>query len=82
MSIITRLFARLRRPRVCRHVFSGAQMGERNEQGILAWPCCRCGQLFHFEYGVQAGRHGVITGPWGSRDGFTPCFYPHPRNFP
>ncbi|WP_429123247.1 hypothetical protein [Aeromonas veronii] len=81
--MIRRLIATLRRARPCRHVFVGAQMGRRDEGGILAWPCCRCGQVFHFEYGLQAGRYGVITGPWGAWDkSGIPCFYPHPRNFP
>jgi len=68
--MIRRLIATLRRARPCRHVFVGAQMGRRDERGILAWPCCRCGKEFHFEYGLQAGRYGVITPG-------RPCWYDH-----
>lgn len=79
--MLRRLLGLIRPARPCRHVFSGAQMGQRDERGILAWPCCRCGQVFSVEYGLQVGRYGVITGPWGAWDkSGIPCFYPHPRN--
>lgn len=67
-----------RRERKCAHVFSGGQMGQRDETGHLDWPCCRCGKLYRFEYGLQAGSIGIITGPWfrARGAGVTPCFYP------
>lgn len=72
-----------RRERKCAHVFSGGHMGQRDETGQLDWPCCRCGKVYRFEYGLQAGGVGIITGPWfrARGAGITPCFYP-PRPSP
>jgi hypothetical protein len=52
--------------RFCSHVFRGPDMGHRNEQGVLAWPCSKCGKVYEFEYGLQAQDHGQILGPWGT----------------
>jgi len=52
-----------RRPR-CQHLFIGLHMGHRGPDGKLDWRCARCGEVFRFEYGLQAGEVGTIAGPW------------------
>lgn len=50
----------------CRHVFRGVDMGPRDADGLLVWPCNKCGKEHRMEYGLLAP--GEITGPWGVRD--------------
>lgn len=50
----------------CKHVFRGVDMGPRAADGLLVWPCSKCGKEHRMEYGLLAP--GEITGPWGVRD--------------
>ena len=47
----------------CAHVFRGIDMQPRDSDGLLPWPCSKCGKVFRMEYGLLAP--GEITGPWG-----------------
>jgi len=55
--------------RKCRHIFSGKDLGVRDETGRLDWPCCKCGKVYRFKYGLQASDYGKIIGPWGTHKG-------------
>lgn len=60
-------FIKLFKRSVCRkrkHVFTGKDMGHRNEAGVLKWPCHRCGKVFEAEYGLKILENGTCTGEW------------------
>lgn len=50
----------------CRHVFKGPDLGERDESGMVHWPCSKCGKEFIEPYGYAMISHGKIEGPWGT----------------
>lgn len=62
MSLLRRLLLCWRQ-RCCAHVFRGIDMQPRDSDGLLPWPCSKCGKVFRMEYGLLAP--GEITGPWG-----------------
>ena len=51
--------------RRCRHVFRGPDLQPRDADGMVTWPCSKCGKVHRLEYGLLAP--GEITGPWGVR---------------
>lgn len=52
--------------RRCKHLFRGPDLRRRDAEGMVSWPCSKCGKMHHMEYGLLAP--GEITGPWGVRD--------------
>lgn len=51
---------------LCRHIFKGSDMQPRNSDGLVIWPCSKCGKVFKEPYGLKMSDHGTITGPWGT----------------
>ncbi len=51
--------------KLCSHQFRGVDLGPRNFEGLVSWPCAKCGRVYQEPYGILMGNHGEITGPWG-----------------
>lgn len=48
----------------CSHEFRGLDMQLRDEQGIVRWPCCKCGKEFKAKSGLEILKHGKCIGEW------------------
>lgn len=38
--------------RFCTHTYQLIEMQPRNEQGLVKWPCMKCGKVWSGEYGL------------------------------
>jgi len=52
--------------RRCKHVFKGPDMQPRDFEGMIEWPCSKCGKTYREPYGLAMLKYGKITGPWGT----------------
>ena len=59
-----RFFNWLLGKKLCQHEFKGKDMQARNEQGIVKWPCHKCGKVFEAEYGLKILENGKCIGEW------------------
>ena len=48
--------------RRCIHEFRGVDLPPRDADGMIRWPCSKCGEVFAMQYGLDAPGH--ILGPW------------------
>ena len=48
----------------CKHLFYGKDMIPRNDEGIVKWPCSKCGKMFSAENGLEILKNGKMGGSW------------------
>lgn len=59
------VFSKVRQT-LCRHQFRGVDLSLRGADGMVRWPCHKCGKTFAAPYGILIQSHGPIGGPWTS----------------
>lgn len=64
--IVRDIFKRGKRERkgrlLCRHEFRLRDLKHRDEQGMVRWPCCKCGKEFIAENGLKILNKGKCIG--------------------
>lgn len=49
---------------ICKHEFKGKDMQPRDHEGIVKWPCYKCGKIFTAPYGLKILEKGRCIGSW------------------
>lgn len=58
LSFLNKLF--------CSHVVLGNDLGERDSDGMVKWPCSKCGKVFKADCGLHIlGPNVKCGGQWG-----------------
>lgn len=63
-GIVRKMILILKIIKPCKHVFRPCDMQPRDNEGMVTWPCSKCGKVFTEPYGLKILENGTCEGNW------------------